>query len=111
MEMLVGEQKQDGVALLLDPAGRRSLISPVRSSRKCRIFVNAEASEWSNEVRGIPHERERGDVDADCCFAAIASKIAASTPAGTDNARRLCGGVRKPRRPGCDSVVGLELLT
>jgi hypothetical protein len=27
MEMLVGEQKQDGVALLLDPAGRRSLIS------------------------------------------------------------------------------------
>ena len=28
MEMLVGEQEQDGVALLLDPAGRRSLISP-----------------------------------------------------------------------------------
>jgi hypothetical protein len=27
MVMLVGEQKQDGVALLLDPAGRRSLIS------------------------------------------------------------------------------------
>jgi hypothetical protein len=41
MEMLVGEQKQDGVALLLDPAGRRSLISPFRSSRKCRMFVNA----------------------------------------------------------------------
>jgi hypothetical protein len=32
---------------------------------------------------GIPHEGERGDVDADYCFAAIASKIAASTPAGT----------------------------
>ena len=28
MEMLVREQNQDGVALLLDPAGRRSLISP-----------------------------------------------------------------------------------
>jgi hypothetical protein len=27
------------------------------------------------------HEGEPGDVDADCCFAAIASKIAASTPA------------------------------
>jgi hypothetical protein len=39
MEMLVGEQKQDGVALLLDPAGRRSLISPFRNSRKCRMFV------------------------------------------------------------------------
>ena len=43
MEMLVGEQKQDGVALLLDPAGRRSLISPFRSSRKCRMCVEAEA--------------------------------------------------------------------
>ena len=41
MEMLVGEQEQDGVALLLDPAGRRSLISPFRSSRKCRMFVTA----------------------------------------------------------------------
>ena len=40
--MLVGEQKkQDGVALLLDPAGRRSLISPFRSSRKYRMFVKA----------------------------------------------------------------------
>ena len=28
--MLVGERKQDGVALLLDPAGGRSLISPFR---------------------------------------------------------------------------------
>jgi len=28
MQMLVGEQKQDRVALLLDPARRRSLISP-----------------------------------------------------------------------------------
>jgi hypothetical protein len=28
--MLVGEQKQDAVALLLDPAGRRRLISPFR---------------------------------------------------------------------------------
>jgi hypothetical protein len=28
-----------------------------------------------------PHEGEPRDVDADCCFAAIASKIAASTPA------------------------------
>jgi hypothetical protein len=44
MEMLVGEQKQDGVALLLDPAERRSLISPFRSGRKCRMLVNAEAS-------------------------------------------------------------------
>jgi hypothetical protein len=41
MEMLVGEQKQDGVALLLDPAGRRSLISPFRSSRKCRMCMEA----------------------------------------------------------------------
>ena len=32
---------------------------------------------------GISHEVERGDVDADYCFAAIASKIAANTPAGT----------------------------
>jgi len=44
MEMLVGEQKQDGVALLLDPAGRRSLISPFRISRKCRMFVKGEVS-------------------------------------------------------------------
>jgi hypothetical protein len=45
MEMLVGDQKQDGVALLLDrPAGRRSLISPFRSSRKCRMFVIPEAT-------------------------------------------------------------------
>jgi hypothetical protein len=44
MEMLVGEQKQDGVALLLDPAGRRSLISPFRISRKCRMFVRAEGA-------------------------------------------------------------------
>jgi hypothetical protein len=44
MEMLVGEQEQDGVALLLDPAGRRSLISPFRISRKCRMFVIAEES-------------------------------------------------------------------
>jgi hypothetical protein len=44
MEMLVGEQKQDGVALLLDPAERRSLISPFRSSRKCRMFVGAAVS-------------------------------------------------------------------
>jgi hypothetical protein len=35
MEMLVGEQKQDRAALLLDPAGRRSLINPFRSGRKC----------------------------------------------------------------------------
>jgi hypothetical protein len=28
MEMLVGEQKQDRASLLLDPAGRRSLINP-----------------------------------------------------------------------------------
>jgi hypothetical protein len=42
MEML-GEQKQDGVALLLDPAGRRSLISPFRISRKCRMCVAASA--------------------------------------------------------------------
>jgi hypothetical protein len=44
MEMLVGEQEQDGVAPLLDPAGRRSLISPFRSSRKCRMCVEAEAT-------------------------------------------------------------------
>ncbi len=44
MEMLVGEQKQDGVALLLDPAGRRSLISPFRISRKCRMCVVAKAT-------------------------------------------------------------------
>jgi hypothetical protein len=53
MEMLVGEQKQDGVALLLDPAGRRSLIYPFRSSRKCGMFVNAEVSEglcWSLRI-------------------------------------------------------------
>jgi hypothetical protein len=43
MEMPVGEQEQDGVALLLDPAGRRSLISPFRSSRKCRMFVKPAA--------------------------------------------------------------------
>ena len=42
MEMLVGEQKQDRAALLLDPAGRRSLINPFRSSRKCRTFVKRE---------------------------------------------------------------------
>ena len=47
METLVGEQKQDGVALLLDPAGRRSLISPFRSSRKCQMFVGAEAAFWT----------------------------------------------------------------
>jgi hypothetical protein len=44
MEMLVGEQEQGGVALLLDPAGRRSLISPFWSSRKCRMFVNPAVS-------------------------------------------------------------------
>jgi hypothetical protein len=43
MEMLVGEQKQDGVALLLDPARRRSVISPFRSSRDFRNCVRAEA--------------------------------------------------------------------
>ena len=48
MEMLVGEQEQDGVAPLLDPAGRRSLISPFRISRKCRMFVKAVISDiWS----------------------------------------------------------------
>jgi hypothetical protein len=40
MEMLAGEQKQDRAALLLDPAGR-SLISPFRSGRVCRMFVEA----------------------------------------------------------------------
>ena len=98
-------------ALAIRHAEAEALISGATKARRDRSFVDAEASECSNEVRGIPHEGERGDVGADCCFAAIASKIAASTPAGTDNARRLCGGVRKPRHQGSDSVVGLELLT
>jgi hypothetical protein len=34
MEMLVGEQKLDRAALLLDPAGSRSLINPFRSGRE-----------------------------------------------------------------------------
>ena len=51
MEMLVGEQKQDGVALLLDPAGRRSLISPFRSGRKCRMFVKPAVSLWTPDGR------------------------------------------------------------
>ncbi len=48
MEMLVGGQKQDAVALLLDPAGRRSLISPFRISRKCRMCVGpaVSSSRW-----------------------------------------------------------------
>jgi hypothetical protein len=58
MEMLVGEQKQDGVALLLDPAGRRSLISPFRSSRKCRMFVEAEASAGLADTPGVAQQDE-----------------------------------------------------
>jgi hypothetical protein len=55
MEMLVGEQKQDGVALLLDPAGRRSLISPFRINRKCRMCVRAGAGALG-QLR-VPGER------------------------------------------------------
>jgi hypothetical protein len=50
MEMLVGEQEQEGVALLLDPAARRSLISPFRISRKCRMFVDAAVSGGSYDA-------------------------------------------------------------
>ena len=45
MELLVGEQKQDGVALVLDPARRRSLISLVVGSYSAprRQRLNATA--------------------------------------------------------------------
>ena len=39
MEMLVGEQKQDRIALLLGPAGRRSLARSTRSRRECCLLV------------------------------------------------------------------------
>jgi hypothetical protein len=47
MEMLVGEQQQDRVALLLDPAGRRSLIRPFRSSQATRL-------PWTGSSSGRP---------------------------------------------------------
>jgi hypothetical protein len=50
MEMLVGEQEQDRSALLLDPAGRRSLINPFRSGRECRMFVDPVARQSSAET-------------------------------------------------------------
>jgi hypothetical protein len=72
MEMLVGEQKQDGVALLLDPAGRRSLISPFRISRKCRMCVKREAAFSSHltlacrAMRQWLHWNDRLRSDARC---------------------------------------------
>ena len=68
MEMLVGEQKQDGVALLLDPAGRRSLISPFRSSRKCRMFVDAEVWGSLDDTPGVAQQDEYAARSGLSCF-------------------------------------------
>jgi hypothetical protein len=44
MEILVGEQKQDRIALPLNPARRRSLARSNRSRRECCLFVIPEVS-------------------------------------------------------------------
>jgi hypothetical protein len=58
--MLVGEQKRDGVALLLDAAGRRSLISPFREQPKCRMCVKPEVSGGSQLVPDLLKTRSEG---------------------------------------------------
>jgi hypothetical protein len=70
MEMLVGEQKQDGVALLLDPAGRRSLISPFRISRKCRTCVEADAkvTDGIGPLSGRFTRGTRATTAGSCCY-------------------------------------------
>jgi hypothetical protein len=47
MEMLVGEQKQDGVALLLNPAGRRSLYQPVSEQPKVPDVRETRSEPWA----------------------------------------------------------------
>jgi hypothetical protein len=67
--MLVGEQRQDGVALLLSPAGRSSLMGPFRISRRCRMCVKRSAADWI--LRVLPRsgqvlsETRRGVARAD----------------------------------------------
>lgn len=43
MEILVGVQEQDRVALLVDPAGRRNLVRSIRSRRACRLSWERDA--------------------------------------------------------------------
>jgi hypothetical protein len=59
MERLVGEQKQDCVGLLLDPAESRSLLPSIGSGREFCLFVKREAGVRWRDARFFAHSRYR----------------------------------------------------
>jgi len=108
VEVSAAERKQDRSALL-DPAGRRSLISPFRSSRKCRMCVEAGVSfRWIRVPRFL-NTRYAGDAGAD--FRSAPTKCLLIGRWRASRATRRAILERMQKRAGCRCVLLLSSKT